>query len=173
MTPPADYPLRPFLPGDAMALRDLFAQSIEELTQDDYDEDQRLAWVATAEDAAQFADRLAKSLTLVVHSDGEYLGFASLKDNKSIDMLYVHPYYAGEGIGTSLLTALEKIAAARGAEMLSADVSDTAHDFFERHGYVASQRNTLPLDDQWLTNTTMIKRLKPAASSSAGPTRPQ
>ena len=38
------YPLRPFLPGDTMALRELFAQSIEELTQDDYDEEQRAAW---------------------------------------------------------------------------------------------------------------------------------
>ena len=39
------YPLRPFLPADTMALRDLFAQSIEELTAEDYNEDQRLAWV--------------------------------------------------------------------------------------------------------------------------------
>ena len=29
-----DFPLRPFLPADTMALRDLFAQSIEELTAD-------------------------------------------------------------------------------------------------------------------------------------------
>ena len=40
-----DFPLRPFLPADTMALRDLFAQSIEELTAEDYDEDQRLAWI--------------------------------------------------------------------------------------------------------------------------------
>ena len=90
-----DYPLRPFLPADAMVLRDLFAQSIDELTADDYDDDQRLAWVATAEDAAAFRDRLAAALTLVVQLDGEYLGFGSLKDNKTIDMLYVHPDFAG------------------------------------------------------------------------------
>ncbi len=170
---PANYPLRPFLPADAMALRDLFAQSIEELTQDEYDEDQRLAWIATAEDADAFRDRLAKSLTLVVHVEGEYLGFAALEDNKSIDMLYVHPYHAGQGVGTALLTALEKIAAARGAEALTAEVSDTAHEFFEKQGYAATQRNSVPLDDQWLSTTTMTKRLKPAASSTAAPTRPQ
>ena len=54
-----DFPLRPFLPADTMALRDLFAQSIEELTAEDYDEDQRLAWISTAEDADAFAKRLA------------------------------------------------------------------------------------------------------------------
>lgn len=168
-----DFPLRPFLPGDTMALRELFAQSIEELTQDDYDEDQRAAWAMAAEDANAFAQRLAQSLTLVVQVDGEYLGFGSLKDNKTIDMLFVHPYYAGEGVGTALLAALEKIAAARGAAVLSVDASDTAHEFFERHGFGATQRNSIPLDDQWLSNTTMIKQLKPAASSSAGPSTKQ
>ncbi len=58
MTSAADFPLRPFLPGDTMALRELFAQSIEELTQDDYDEDQRIAWVSAAEDADAFSERL-------------------------------------------------------------------------------------------------------------------
>lgn len=168
-----DFPLRPFLPGDTMALRELFAQSIEELTQDDYDEDQRAAWASTAEDANAFSQRLAQSLTLVVQVDGEYLGFASLQDNKTIDMLFVHPYYAGQGVGNALLTALEKIAAARGADILSANASDTAQEFFERHGFGATQRNSVPLEDQWLSNTTMIKQLKPAASSGAAPATKQ
>ena len=168
-----DFPLRPFLPGDTMALRELFAQSIEELTQDDYNDEQRIAWASTAEDANAFAKRLSQSLTLVVQLDGEYLGFASLKDNKTIDMLFVHPYYAGEGVGTALLTALEKIAAARGSEVLSADASDAAKEFFEKHGFEAAQRNSVPLDDQWLSNTTMIKRLKHAAGSGAAPTTKQ
>jgi putative acetyltransferase len=154
-----DFPLRPFLPADTMPLRDLFAQSIEELTVDDYNEEQRLAWAARAENAAEFAARLGGMVTLVVHLDGEYLGFASLKDNKTIDMLYVHPDYVEEGVGTALLAALEKIAAARGADVLAVDASDTAVPFFERRGYVGAQRNSVPCDDQWLSNTTMIKRL--------------
>lgn len=156
-----EYPLRPFLPADTMALRDLFAQSIEELTVDDYDEDQRIAWVATAEDAGEFRTRLANALTLIVQLDGEYLGFGALKDNRTIDMLYVHPDYAGEGVGAALADALEKIAGARGAEAVTVDASDTAVPFFERRGYVATQRNSVPRDDQWLSNTTMVKRLAP------------
>jgi putative acetyltransferase len=173
MTETDDFPLRPFLPGDTMALRDLFAQSIDELTADDYDEDQRIAWAASAEDAEAFAQRLGQMLTLIVQIDGEYLGFASLKDNKIIDMLFVHPYYADEGVGTALVGALEKIAAARGAEAISADASETAQGFFAKRGYEAMQRNSVPLDDQWLSNTTMTKRLKAAASSAEAPKRPQ
>lgn len=164
-----DYPLRPFLPADAMALCDLFGQSIEELTADDYEEDQRLAWMAQAEDAEAFAQRLGAMLTLVVQVDGDYLGFASLKDNTVIDMLYVHPHHAGEGVGTALVSALEKIAAARGAETISADASDTAQPFFERLGYQSVQRNSVPIEDQWLYNTTMTKQL---SAKSAVATRP-
>ena len=165
MTPAAGFPLRPFLPGDTMALRELFAQSIEELTADDYDEDQRIAWASVAEDAQSFAQRLGGMLTLVVQVEGEYLGFASLKDDKTIDMLFVHPYYAGEGVGTALCRALEKIAAARGAETFLRPMRATRRSHFSRSSALRpSQRNSVPLDDQWLSNTTMIKRLKPASS---------
>jgi putative acetyltransferase len=153
------YPLRPFLLGDTMALVDLFAQSIEELTGDDYTEDQRLAWASTAADAEAFAERLGGMVTLVVEVDGQFAGFGSLKDNKTIDMLYVHPYFAGQGVGTALADALEALAASRGTKTISVDSSDTAQAFFERRGYVAMHRNSLPLEDQWLANTTMKKEL--------------
>lgn len=167
-----EFPLRPFLPADTMALRDLFAQSIEELTADDYDEDQRLAWAASAADADAFRARLGGTLTLIVQVEGEYLGFGSLKDNKTIDMLYVHPDFAGEGVGTAIADALEKIAGARGAEAVTVDASDTAMPFFESRGYAAVQRNSVPRDDQWLSNTTMIKPLKDAKAKAETSVKP-
>lgn len=155
----ASYPLRPFLPGDTMALRELFAQSIEELTADDYDEDQRVAWAGTAADAEAFANRLGSMVTLVVQVEGEYAGFASLKDNNVLDMLYVHPYFAGQGVGAALTDAIERLARGRGASEITVEASDTAEPFFEARGYEAKQRNMVPRDDLWLTNTTMIKKL--------------
>lgn len=161
------FPLRPFLPADTAALQDLFAQSIEELTQDDYDEEQRLAWIEQAEDAAAFAKRLGAATTLIVQVEGEHLGFASLKDNKILDMLFVHPHHAGEGIGSALCEALERIATARGAEAITVEASETAVLFFEARGYQPTQRNSIPIGDQWLTNTTMRKVLKPADKPAA------
>lgn len=166
MTSRPSHPLRPYVAADLMALRELFAQSIEELTQDDYDEDQRIAWASAAEDAQAFGKRLAGMLTLVVQIEGEYAGFAALKDNSHIDMLFVHPYFVGQGIGTTLADALERIAAARGTKAITVDASETAEPFFEERGYVAFRRNSIPLDDQWLANTTMRKELAPAAKPS-------
>jgi putative acetyltransferase len=164
------YPLRPFLPADTVPLQDLYAQSIEELTQDDYDEEQRLAWISLAEDPVAFAKRLMGNVTLVVERDGEILGFASLRGNTEIDLLYVHPYAAGEGVATALLDALEKLAEARGAKALTAEVSDTAHDVFERRGYAPVRRNNIPIGEVWLANTTMKKALAGAAPEAPGKT---
>jgi putative acetyltransferase len=153
------HPIRPFMPADTMALRDLFGQSIEVLTAEDYNEDQRLAWMARAEDAQAFAQRLGSMVTLVVQAEGEYLGFASLKDNSILDMLYVHPYAAGQGVGTALADALERLAKARGAKTITVEASDTAQPFFAARGYVPGKRSLLPVEDEWLSNTTMSKTL--------------
>ncbi len=164
MTDHPTYPLRPFIPADTMALQELFASSIEELTIEDYDEDQRAAWASRALDAQAFAKLLGGMVTLVVMIGGEYAGFGSLKENKHIEMLYVHPFHVGQGIGTALADALERIAAARGSAEITVDASDTAQPFFEERGYIATLRNSVPIDDVWLSNTTMTKKLAESAT---------
>jgi putative acetyltransferase len=150
--------LRPYLPADAPLLAEIFRASIEELTADDYSATQQAAWAAMADDEAAFGARLANALTLLGTIDGSPVGFASLAGPERVDMLYVHPAAAGHGVGTMLIDALEKLAASRGAARLTADVSDSAQDFFKRRGFVATQRNTVPLGSEWLANTTMEKR---------------
>ncbi len=98
-------------------------------------------------------------MTLIAEVEGEAAGFASLVENKVIDLLYVHPEYVRQKVATVLIDALEKLAAARGAKAVSVDSSDTALPFFEGRGYIAQQRNSVVLEDEWLANTTMSKDL--------------
>ncbi len=159
--------LRPFLPADAPTLAALFRASVEELAAEDYDEDQREAWISAADDEGAFATRLAGALTLVALLGGEIAGFASLKDNTVFDMLYVRPDLAGQGVGSALADAIEKLAGARGAQKLTVEASNSARDFFAARGYVGQSRNTVTVAGEWLGNTTMIKELAaPAAGST-------
>ena len=153
--------LRPFLPDDVPVLAEILQASVEELTGEDYSQGQQEAWMAMAEDES-FAGRLAGSLTLVATVGGAPAGFIALKDNELIEMLYVHPEAAGQGLGTMLYDAAEKLAGARGAARLLAEVSDNALPFFQKHGFTPQRRNTKPLGDAWLGTTTMDKRLAPA-----------
>jgi putative acetyltransferase len=163
MTPRAQPKLamRPMLPADVPDLAEIFRASIEESTADDYTEAQQEAWASAADDEEEFGQRLAGELTLVATYGGAAVGFASLVDNKKIDMLYVHPAAAGQGAGAMLADALEKLAASRGTTELTVEASDSARGFFEKRGFVARTRNTVSLGGEWLANTTMSKTLTP------------
>jgi putative acetyltransferase len=158
------FALRPYLPADAPALAAIFRASIEDLTAGDYDDAQRRVWAAVADDEDAFAGKLAAQLAIVATHGGTPVGFASLKSPTEIDFMYVHPGAAGQGAGSMLCDALEKLAAARGARRLAVDVSDTARAFFEGRGFTAQRRNTVEMDGVWLANTTMEKRLPPPAA---------
>ena len=136
--------------------------SIEELAAEDYDADQREAWASRADDEEAFGARLANALTLLAVIDGAIAGFASLKGGEEIDMLFVDPEFARQGVGRALVDALTRLAGARGAKRLTAEASDVARPLFERQGFTAQKRNLVRKGDQWLANTTMTKPLDAA-----------
>ncbi len=151
--------LRPYLAADTPILAAIFVAAIEQLTGDDYSEAQQEAWASAADDEATFGARLAGELTLIATLQNSPVGFAALKGADHIDMLYVHPSVAGQGVASMLCDALEKLAFGRGATKLTVDASDNALEFFKKRGYVAQQRNTVTVQGEWLANTTMQKTL--------------
>jgi putative acetyltransferase len=151
--------LRPFLPSDTPLLAAIFTAAIQELTGEDYNEAQQEAWASAADDEAKFGARLAGELTLIATMQNSPVGFAALKGADHIDMLYVHPGVAGQGVASMLCDALERLAGSRGAKTLTVDASDNASEFFTKRGYVATQRNTVTVNGEWLATTTMQKTL--------------
>lgn len=150
--------MRPMLPADAPLLAEIFRASVEELGPEDYSDAQVEAWAAAADDES-FAKSLGEQLTLIAMLDGQPIGFASLKGNDKVEMLYVHPAAIGQGAATMLIDALEKLARGRGVAKLKVDASDTAETFFKSRGYVPQSRNTVLRGNEWLANTTMAKTL--------------
>src|SRR3979409_777290 len=161
--------LRPFLAADTPVLAAIFVAAIEELTGEDYSEAQQEAWASAADDEEQFGKRLASELQLIATLQNSPVGFASLKGADHIDMLYVHPSAAGQGVASMLCDALERLAGGRGAKRLTVDASDNSQEFFTKRGYVGKQRNTVTVGGEWLANTTMQKTLGEAAAPG-GPT---
>jgi len=153
------FGLRPMLPEDGPVLAEIFRQAITELTGDDYDPAQQDAWAASADDEEGFVDNLARQLTLVAVFRQSPVGFASLDGNERIDMLFVHPAVARQGVATMLIDALEKLAASRGAARLTTEASDTARPFFAGRGYVAERRETVIRSGEWIGRTVMAKQL--------------
>ncbi len=159
---------RPYLPADAGRCAAIFRDAIEFSAADDYDDDQRAAWAARADDEDGFGAKLAKQLTIVATLEGFVVAFASLEGAEKLDMLYVDPAAGRQGVGASLVDALIRLARARGAKRLTAEASDVSKPLFERLGFSAERRSLVQLDDQWLAHTTMTKAL---GDDPAPPTR--
>jgi len=153
--------LRPMLPADVPQLAEIFRASVEELAAEDYSESQREAWASVVDDEEGFAKKLGSQLTLIATLSGDPVGFISLAGTDKLDMLYVHPLAAGQGVGAMLADAIEKLAGGRGAARLKVDASDNALPFFEKRGYVAQQRSTIVRAGEWLANTSLEKQLAP------------
>jgi putative acetyltransferase len=153
------FALRPYLPQDAPMLAEIFRASIEELTEDDYNPAQQEAWASAADDLDAFAARLGKHLTLIATMQGSPVGFIALDGPTEIGLFYIHPAIAGQGAGTMLYEAIEKLSASRGTPHLSVEASDTAREFFAHRGFIAEQRNSVSVGNEWLSNTTMKKNL--------------
>jgi putative acetyltransferase len=161
--------LRPFLHADLPLLSEIRFAAIEELTAEDYDDAQRRAWASAVDDEEGFAQSLEQGLTLVALIGGGPVGFIAVQGGGLIDQLYVHPSVARTGVGSALVEAIEKLAAARGTAMLATDASDTAKPLFEARGYQATRRNTIEIDGEYLGNTRMTKSLAPKAAPDGRP----
>ena len=151
--------LRPYVPADIKRCAEIFRASVEELAAEDYSTEQREAWTSTADNEQAFEARVGGGLTLIAIIDGVSVGFATLKDADKIEMLYVAPEHAGQGVGRTLVDALTRLAAARGAKGLTTEASDVSKPLFEKLGFSAQKRNLVRVGEEWLANTTMTKTL--------------
>jgi putative acetyltransferase len=77
-----------------------------------------------------------------------------------IDMLFVSPRYGRRGVGGTLLSFLEDRARASGIAQLSADVSITAREFFERRGFIVEAEQHPVTAGVSTTNFHMTKDLR-------------
>jgi putative acetyltransferase len=135
------FTIRRALPGDLPIILELFIETIRTRCTEDYTPAQIEAWTSSAQDGMKWKKRIANDYFLVACLDHEVTGFASLKKEGHIDLLYVTRHKKRKGMATALYDALRFEALRQGKTKLTADVSITAKPFFERHGFVVVKEN--------------------------------
>lgn len=155
--------IRSYQPGDAPALRRVFASSVHTLAARDYRPEQLAAWAPHDHDAARWAERMQRIRPFIAERGGTMAGFADVQPSGHIDMFFVSGDHAGRGVATALMAHLHAVAQAQGIAALHANVSLRAERFFLASGFAIDVRQEVERAGVILRNARMRKVLTAAA----------
>ena len=154
--------IRRFRFGDEPVLRAVFRASVHGLACRHYSAAQRAAWAPLDHDAARWAQRMQALQPWVAEaSGGAVAGFADLQPGGYIDMFFVAPAFARQGVGRALMAHLHALAVQQGLPQLWALVSLAAEPFFAAQGFVVEERQQVERAGQMLRNARMARALTP------------
>lgn len=151
--------IRPFLPGDASALRAVFPSSVHHLARQHYTTKQLQAWAPAEYDSTQLAERLRANHPWVAEVDGCVAGFVDLQPLGYIDHFFIAGNLAGREVALALMAHIHSAADQAGMARLWANVSLSAERFFSRCGFAVEARQQVALRGAVPANARMRKSL--------------
>jgi len=155
----SDLRVRPGTAADAPALSALYEASVRGLGARNYSEAQIAAWASLTPSAASLAARMDDGRMRLVAEQERVAGFIDVEADGHIDLLYVAPEAAGQGVARLLLETAEALAAAQGVTRLHAEASETARPVFERLGFRATARRDFEVAGVPIHNWAVEKTL--------------
>ena len=134
--------IRPATTSDFDAVDRIHAASVREFAAGHYDPDTIQDWSRTL-DREVFNHAVTTTDYRVAMMGDEVAAFAQLDyDTGKFKMLYVHPHWAGNGVGGRLLSEMEAIARQRGLSRLVLRSSLNALRFYLHRGWREVERTT-------------------------------
>ncbi|WP_413205502.1 GNAT family N-acetyltransferase [Rhodospirillum sp. A1_3_36] len=151
--------LRPLTPDDRGHVARIFFCAVHEGARDHYTFEQRRVWGGETVDPEAWRDRLEEGMGFLAERNGEPVGFMTVDETGLVDLAFVLPSMAGQGIGTRLYWAVEDQARALGIQILTTEASKVSKPFFERQGWEVVTEQSVEREGVFLTNYKMQKPL--------------
>jgi putative acetyltransferase len=132
--------LRRATTADARSILKVRVASIRSLASSHYPQAEIESWCA-ARTAESYCADIEQKVVLVYEQDNELVAIGQLNPTTAfIEAIYVHPSNSRQGIGRSLLRAIESVAAEHGIRELKLEASLNAVEFYRQAGYVLAPR---------------------------------
>lgn len=145
--------------GDGGEACQTFLRSVRTLGASAYTTEQLAAWVSRM-NPQRLEKRLLATVSFVAVQDGHIVGFSSLDvEHQELDFLYVHPSYAGQGIGRRLSDAVESAARLRNITQLNVVASLNAEPIYRHLGYEKERDMVKTIDGVRVACVRMSKSL--------------
>lgn len=127
--------IRPFRQGDATATHRVFVRAVCEGAASRYSAEELARWLPDPAMPADWADRLARHVTLVAEEAEGITGFLLLEEDGYLNLLYVLPERMGRGTADALHAAMLAEAQARRMLRLTVLASRFAQGFLARRDW--------------------------------------
>ena len=154
--------IRPLRHDDYQDVGRIFFCAVHEGTRAAYTYAQRRAWAGDTIDLVRWQKRVAELTGFMAQDASEPVGFMTIDQMGYVDLAFVLPSYAGKGVGTALLDAVEKWAQTNDVPRLTTAASLVARPFFERHGWRVLEEEIIKRHDVSITRFQMEKLLAKA-----------
>jgi len=127
--------IRDYRPADASALAAIFRAAVLEGSAPHYCDEQRKAWASRINDSTTVHARVTGQTCLVAEDESGLSGFAALKSDGHLDMLFVRPDQRRTGTAGLLHDAILQRARQAGHRRLSVHASHLARRFLAKRGW--------------------------------------
>lgn len=127
--------IRPAIEADRLTFAEVFRDAVRAAGPDAYTPAQVAAWLASADDAAAFGERMLEARPFVAEDETGMTGFATLHPDGYVGMLFVRGDRQRRGIGQALLALVIEAAEAAGLEALHSVASVFSLPVFKRAGF--------------------------------------
>ncbi|WP_167884379.1 GNAT family N-acetyltransferase [Leptospira ilyithenensis] len=137
----------------------MFQETVLNISRNDYSSEQLSAWARISDSKELWLRRISEQYLILCYEENDLLGFASLKDDDYVDLLFVHHKNQRKGIGKLLLNTLRDHVQSLGGKSMKSHVSKTARPLFETLGYKVVSPNIVKIGEVELTNYLMEKEI--------------
>lgn len=145
--------------NDLSAMQKLFVGTIENICCKDYSPEQIKVWTSSIENVKRWNDKMMNQYFLIAEIGNKIVGYASLENNDTLDLMYVHKDYQRQGIADKLYSEIEAKAIKHGTTLLTSDVSITARQFFKNKGFKIIEKQVNNIKGVEVINFKMIKEI--------------
>lgn len=145
--------------SDLPQIRELFRQTVLQISIRDYSAEQVQTWSLAANNEARWLKQFQDQHFIVAKKGDLLTGFGSMTPLGYLDTLFVHHEHQGQGIGSALIQALLDYANTLKVSNVQSDVSITARPLFEKMGFKVIREQQKPFGGLTFTNYIVEKEL--------------
>ena len=151
--------LRPFQPSELEQLIGVYRAAIHTLAAPFYTPAELSAWAPPTMDPDQWRQRLASVRAIIADEDGIVAGFLAYDLTGHIDMLFILPPFARQGLATRLYADAEAELRKAAVSRAFVEASLAARPFFERVGFRVDSEELAECRGQKLRRFRMSKTI--------------